>query len=159
MVRIINFLFDWISCLTGTRSWKVLESFWKVWHRDIRFGKCWYCDHLEVIVRQCHVTWEVLVPWSGGGGNTLVAYHFFAIHILKLLLLAYQLKREPFLNRPAPPHFSAEVISVSKARGRFRSFSCPGFQLFNVRQWGQIVLLVLHRRRLHPLRISQGVLV
>ena len=112
----------------GTASLKVMGLIWKVlilllgvWKYWDRSGKFWYCDHLEVIVIWCHVTWEVLVPWSVGGGNTLVAYHFFAIHIRKLLLLVYQLKREPFLNHPAPPQFSAEVQSVSKARGRFRA--------------------------------------
>ena len=125
----------------------------KFWYRDIRPGKCWYYDNLEVIVRRCHVTWEELVPWSRGAGNTLVAYRFFAVLIPELLLLVYQFNREPFPEPPSPAWCFCQSCIGKQSKGAFVQLFVPGSSA----HWRTlVVLLLLHRRRLYSLHFSMN---
>ena len=95
----------------GTASWNVIKLIWKVlvlgvgkywnrsgkfWYRDIRPGKCWYYDYLEVILRRCHVTLEVLVPLrfdSTDNFSKLQKYLAIICHTLKSAKIIIQVIR------------------------------------------------------------------
>ena len=89
----------WIVLIPRFMTWKVLVlgvgQYWNrcgmFWYRDIQSGKFWYKEleckgTVSRDLESIKTDLERIETGSGGTGNTLVAYPFSAIYILKPLL-------------------------------------------------------------------------